>query len=74
MTNILGFGDLIDDNNSVIVEPENIEDIARGIELLINNEEKREALGKMARVSTLDKIEYSRFLKRYSQEYTNMRK
>lgn len=74
VTNILGFGDLIDDNNSVIVEPENIEDIARGIELLINNEEKREALGKMARVSTLDKIEYSRFLKRYSQEYTNMRK
>ena len=41
MTNILGFSDLINENNSVVVESENIDKIKEGIELLIRDEEKR---------------------------------
>ena len=71
MTNILGFSDLINENNSVIVESENIAKIKEGIELLIRDEEKRITLGQKARVSTLVMVEYGVFLKKYSRVYKN---
>ena len=71
VTNILGFSDLINENNSVIVESENIDKIKEGIELLIKDEEKRITLGQKARVSTLDMVEYDVFLKKYYLVYKN---
>ena len=71
VTNILGFSDLINENNSVIVESENIAKIKEGIELLIRDEEKRITLGQKARVSTLDMVKYDIFLKKYSLVYKN---
>ena len=71
VTNILGFSDLINENNSVIVESENIAKIKEGIELLIRDEEKRITLGQKARVSTLVMVEYGVFLKKYSRVYKN---
>ena len=73
VTNILGFSDLISEDNSVIVESENIDEIKEGIELLIRDEEKRITLGKTARVSTLDMVEYDVFLKKYLQVYKNIK-
>lgn len=72
VTNILGFSDLINEDNSVIVESENIDEIKDGIELLIRDEKKRITLGKTARISTLDMVEYDVFLKKYLQIYTNI--
>lgn len=71
VTNILGFSDLISEDNSVIVESENVDEIKEGIELLIRDEEKRITLGKTARISTLDMVEYDVFLKKYLQVYKN---
>ena len=71
VTNILGFSDLINENNSVVVESENIDKIKEGIELLIRDEEKRITLGQKARVSTLDMVKYDVFLKKYSLVYKN---
>ena len=71
VTNILGFRDLISEDNSVIVESENIDEIKEGIELLIRDEEKRITLGQKARVSTLDMVKYDIFLKKYSLVYKN---
>lgn len=71
VTNILGFRDLISEDNSVIVESENIDEIKDGIELLIRDEEKRITLGQKARVSTLDMVKYDVFLKKYSLVYKN---
>ena len=73
VTNILGFRDLISEDNSVIVESENIDEIKDGIELLIRDEEKRITLGKTARISTLDMVEYDVFLKKYLQVYKNIK-
>ena len=73
VTNILGFSDLISEDNSVIVESENIDEIKEGIELLIRDEEKRITLGKTARISTLDMVEYDVFLKKYLQVYKNIK-
>ena len=63
--------DLINENNSVVVESENIDKIKEGIELLIRDEEKRITLGQKARVSTLDMVKYDIFLKKYSLVYKN---
>ena len=71
VTNILGFRDLISEDNSVIVESENIDEIKEGIELLIRDEEKRITLGQKARVSTYDMVKYDVFLKKYSLVYKN---
>ena len=71
VTNILGFRDLISEDNSVIVESENIDEIKDGIELLIRDEEKRITLGQKARVSTYDMVKYDVFLKKYSLVYKN---
>ena len=73
VTNILGFSDLINEDNSVIVESENIDEIKDGIELLIRDEKKRITLGKTARISTLDMVEYDVFLKKYLQVYKNIK-
>ena len=73
VTNILGFRDLISEDNSVIVESENIDEIKDGIELLIRDEKKRITLGKTARISTLDMVEYDVFLKKYLQVYKNIK-
>ena len=73
VTNIVGFSDLINKDNSVIVESENIDEIKDGIELLIRDEKKRITLGKTARISTLDMVEYDVFLKKYLQVYKNIK-